>query len=152
MCEWIVLLCLSLRLHRNWSNLALPYSKFSARPAGEGAGGSAPHPARALALDPLDLCLQLTLTHPDLTRSRWARRRRRHWRPSPCPEVAASGNAAATLVDLKGYSRLIDLKRGTGDSLAEPVLTKMITGFGQKNALPKLGMAVPVMVHYRFGS
>ena len=44
------------------------------------------------------------------------------------------------------------VSKGSGDFLAEPVLTKMITGFGQKNALPKLGMAVPVMVHYRFGS
>ena len=96
--------------HAHAPALSYPFASSHAPRAASGA--------RALALDPLDLCLQLALTHPDLTRSRWARRRRRHWRPSPCPEVASSGNAAAVLfskgillleialIDLKGYSRL----------------------------------------------
>ena len=70
----------------------------------------------------------------------------------PCPEVTPQVVIPRRHVDLKGVLAIALTSKGTEIPWQNRLLTKMITGFGQKNALPKLGMAVPVMVHYRFGS
>ena len=70
---------------------------------------------------------------------------------APFSMMTTSGNAAATLTS-RGTRDCVDLKRYR----RFPGRTGFDENYywicGQKNALPKWGMAVPVISNYRFGS